>query len=159
MPLKIVAGRNKKTKNFYIRGHYLGIAVDKSCRTDRRSVAVAMLKQLETEIERREYPARRFSKDEPTFLSAAVDYLEARPATRKRARYVPALIKYFGETPLSEIDQAAIDQCAISLKPNGTPMNRTAAVYTPVSAILHYAGIAITIRRRRVSRAAPSPIG
>src|SRR5262249_60945138 len=37
MPLKIVADRNKKTKNLYIRASYLGIAVDKSCRTDRRS--------------------------------------------------------------------------------------------------------------------------
>lgn len=94
MPLKIVAGRNKKTKNFYIRGHYLGIAVDKSCRTNRRSVAVAMLKRFQTEIERGEYPARQHSSSEPTFLSAAVAYLEA----GRRPRYVPALIKHFGET-------------------------------------------------------------
>ena len=39
MPLKIIPPRNSKTKNLYIRGTYLGRAVDKSCGTDRRSVA------------------------------------------------------------------------------------------------------------------------
>src|SRR6185437_4276006 len=62
-------------------------------------------------------------------------------------RYVQALVDYFQDTPLSEIDQGAIDAAAIAIKPHGTPMNRTAAVYTPVSAILHFAGIDIVVRR------------
>jgi integrase len=57
------------------------------------------------------------------------------------------LIKYFGDTPLSEINQAAIDQAAIALVPNGKPVTRNAYVYTPVSAILHHAGVDITIKR------------
>jgi integrase len=60
---------------------------------------------------------------------------------------VAALIKYFGDTPLSEIDQAAVDQAAAALVPNGKPVTRNAYVYTPVSAILHHAGIDITVRR------------
>ena len=63
------------------------------------------------------------------------------------SRYVARLIKHFGETPLAEIDQAAIDQAAIAIVPNGTPVTRTAYVYTPVSAILHRAGVKMTIKR------------
>jgi hypothetical protein len=55
VPLKLVKARNAKTSNLYIRGAYLGITVDQSCRTDRRSVAQSILKRIEGEIERGEY--------------------------------------------------------------------------------------------------------
>jgi integrase len=145
MPLKIVAARNKKTKSLYIRGSYLGVAVDKSCRTDRRSVARELLKRLEGAIERGEYPPRELPRNEaePTFLSAALAYMEA----GKRTRYVASLIKHFGETPLSEINQEAIDQTAVAICPNAGPGTRNAAVYTPTAAILHHAKIDIKINR------------
>jgi integrase len=145
MPLKIIAARNARTKNLYIRGAYLGVRVDKSCGTDRRSVARSVLKRLCDAIERGEYPPRRDAdrQRQPTFLTAAVSYLE----TGHPSRYVGPLIKHFGEMPLADIDQAAIDRAAVAIKPNGTPMNRCAAVYTPVSAILHFSGIDITVRR------------
>jgi integrase len=144
MPFRIVAGRNKKTKNLYIRGSYLGVAVDRSCKTDRRSIAIAMRKRIEGEIERGEYNRPQAAPGEqPTFLSAAVAYMQAgRPS-----RYVAKLIKHFGETPLGEIDQAAIDAAAFAIVPNGTPVTRTAYVYTPVSAILHHAGDKRPVRR------------
>ena len=89
------------------------------------------------------YPPKAPVSGEPTFLSAAVSYMEAgRPA-----RYVAALIRYFGETKLSAIDQAAIDRAAVAIKPNGTPVNRNAAVYSPVSAILHFAGVEMVVHR------------
>jgi hypothetical protein len=44
-----------------------------------------------------------------------------------------------GETPLEDINQAAIDAAAIALHPNVTPASRNVYVYTPVSAILRYA--------------------
>ena len=37
MPLKLVTARNARTKNFYIRGTYLGFRVDKSSGSDRRA--------------------------------------------------------------------------------------------------------------------------
>ncbi len=146
MPLKITPPRNAKTKNLYIRGTYLGVSVDKSSGTDRRSVAQTMLKRLEGQIERGEYPPREPAAGdpgEPTFLKAAVAYLEA----GRQPRYVARLIKHFGETRLSEIDQAAIDAAAVEINPDGTPMSRNRYVHTPVSAILHYAGVDITIKR------------
>ena len=142
MPLKVIAPRNSKTKNLYVRGTYLGVAVDKSSGTNKRSVANAILKRIEGEIERGGYGVRTGRKS-PTFLSAAVAYLEA----GRRKRYVAKLIKHFGESPLYEIDQAAIDDAAVALHPNAGPGTRNAAVYTPVSAILHHAGVELKMKR------------
>jgi integrase len=145
MPLKLVAPRKGKSPNYTIRGHYLGIAVNTSSRANKRSVALSELKKLERAIEQGNYPPKQASaRDrERTFLSAAVAYLEA----GRRPRYVARLIKHFGTTPLDQIDQAAIDDAAITLLPNVSAASRNAAVYTPVSAILHHAGVAIKIRR------------
>jgi integrase len=145
MPLRLQAPRRSWSPNYSIRGTYLGVKVYKSCGTDRRSVAQAELKRLEEQIERREYPAREAapSREQPNFLDAALAYMEA----GKRSRYVGRLIKHFGETLLCEIDQAAIDAAAVALHPNVTPGARNAAVYTPVSAILHHAGVEIKIKR------------
>jgi integrase len=145
MPLKLIPSRNAKTKNLYIRGTYLGIAVDKSCGTDRRSIANRLLKELEGKIERGEYPPREAASrcEQPTFLSAAVAYMEA----GKRRKYIANLIKHFGEKPLAEIDQVAIDEAANALHPGCTAGTRNACVYTPVSAILRHAGVDIKIKR------------
>jgi integrase len=140
MPLKIIGPRNSKTKNLYIRGAYLGIRVDKSC----GSVAQTILKRIEREIELGAYEKPKIvAPPSPTFLSAAIAYLEA----GRRKRYVARLIKHFGETPLNQIDQTAIDAAAIALHPNAGNATRNAAVYTPVSAILHHAGIDIKLKR------------
>jgi integrase len=148
MPLKIVRPRNSRTKNLYIRGTYLGVEVDESSRTDRGHVARIVLKRIEGEIERGEYRKRPEQQSErdpapPTFLDAATSYLEA----GKAPRHIAALIKYFGETPAHEIDQAAIDKAAMTLHPNVSNATRNSSVYTPVSAILKRAGIDFKIKR------------
>src|SRR6476469_1486320 len=65
----------------------------------------------------------------------------------RRRRYIGRLIEHFKDTPLMEIDQLAIDQAALSLYPNVTPSTRNRAVYTPISGILHHAGVDITVKR------------
>jgi integrase len=151
MPLKLVPPRQGKSPNWSIRGTYLGIAVDRSSGTHRRSVALRTLRKLELAIEGGEYPEPPKAKAAATFLSAAVAYLRA----GRRRRYVAALIQHFGETPLSAIDQAAIDAAAIALHPNAAPVTRNTAVYTPVSAILHHAGVDITVRRPKGYKGKP----
>jgi len=145
MPLKLVRPRSGKSPNWTIRGTYLHIYVDKSCGTHQRSVARAILKDLKGRIERGEYPPHgpEAQPNAPTFLTAAVTYLEA----GRRPRYVARLIRHFGETPLTEIDQAAIDKAAVALHPAATPATRNCGVYTPVAAILHHAGVDIKLRR------------
>ena len=148
MPLKIIPPRNAKTKNLYIRGSYLGISVDQSSGTHRRSVALKLLKRIETAIENGEYGKKAAPRGEQslTFLKAAVAYMDA----GHRRRYVSKLIKHFGPDKLAcELDQAAVDEAAIALHPHAGPGTRNAAVYTPVSAILHHAGIKITLKRPR----------
>lgn len=149
MPLKLVEPRKGKSPNYTIRGSYLGVAVNESSGTDKRSVARAILARLEQAIESREYPPRQVAAGgERTFLKAAVEYMEA----GRRPRYVARLIKHFGATLLAEIDQAAIDAAAIELFPHATPGTRNACVYTPVSAILHHAGVDIKLRRPKGSK-------
>jgi integrase len=60
---------------------------------------------------------------------------------------VAKLIKHFWDTPLTEIDQAAIDEAAVELYPNVTPATRNTCVYTPVAAILHHAKVKILVER------------
>ncbi len=145
MPLKLVPPRKGKSPNFTIRGTYLGIAVDKSSGTHKRSVARTILANLERAIERGEYPPKQAaaSDRERTFLTAAVAYMEA----GRSRRHVARLIKYFGVTPLAEIDQEAIDQAAVDLFPHTTAGTRNAGVYTPVSAILRHAGEKLALKR------------
>lgn len=145
MPLKLRPPRPGKSPNFEIRGTYLGIRVDKTSGSPRRSVALAELKRIENAIERREYQTQKTASDRQqlSFADAAAGYLEA----GRRRKYVSRLVKHFGETPLTEIDQAAIDAAAIAICPATTNGTRNASVYTPLSAILHHAGIKMPIRR------------
>jgi integrase len=143
MPLKVVPPRAGKTPNYSIRGKYLGVAVDRSAGTPKEAIAKRQLKKLEDAIERGDYPEKPKQPNAPTFLSAAVAYMKAgRPR-----RYVGRLIEHFKDTPLTEIDQDAINEAAVTLYPNVTPATRNGCVYTPVSAILHHAGVEITVKR------------
>lgn len=145
MPLKLQAPRPGKSPNWTIRGTYLGIRVDKSSGTHKRSVAATQLKRLEEAIEQGEYPPKEAGagSEQRTFIAAANRYME----TGHRRKYVAKLIRHFGETPLSEIDQDAIDAAAIAICPNTAAGTRNACVYTPISAILHHAKVDIKIRR------------
>src|ERR1035437_2533756 len=142
MPLKIVPPRAGKTPNYSIPGKYLGISVDRSAGTPKKSVADQQLKKLEAAIERGEYPEKP-KLQSAAFLSAAVAYMKA----GRSRRYVAKLIEYFGETELSLIDQDSIDAAAAAIYPNVSPATRNVAVYTPVSAILHHVGVDIVVRR------------
>lgn len=146
MPLSLRPPRKGKTPNFEIRGTYLGCRVEVSSGTHKRSVAVKQLRRIEECIETHgQYPAPETQRDpgQPTFLTAAIAYLQDGGSRR----YVAALIRHFGETPLPEITQDAIDDAARTLHPNVTPSSRNSYVYTPVSAILHHAGVTITVKR------------
>lgn len=80
-------------------------------------------------------------------MTAAVAYLKARPQSRPKARNIGRLIQRFGETPLTDFDQAMIDAAAIEMYPSVSPASRNAYVYMPVSAILRASGIEIRIKR------------
>jgi integrase len=145
MPLRLVPPRKGKSPNYTIRGSYLGVAVNKSGGTHKRSVARSVLADLERAIERGEYPPRSAGtgQGERTFLTAAVAYMEA----GRSPPHVAKLIKHFGDMPLREIDQGAVDEAAIALFPTATAGTRNAGVYTPMSAILRHAGEPVSLKR------------
>lgn len=147
MPLKLVPPRQGKSPNWSIRGTYLGVHVDRSCKTDRRGVAAGQLRDLQARIERGEYPEKPIAPGAPTFVTAAVAYMKDRRQSRARARYIGRLIQRIGDMPLTEITQDVINDTALSMYPAASPASRNAYVYTPMSAILHHAGIKISVQR------------
>lgn len=151
MPLRLRPPRQGRTPNFEIRGTYLGIAVERSAGTARKSVAAARLRALEIAIERGEFPEKPKERGSPTFLSAAINYIKDGGSRR----YVKALIERFGETPIEEIDQDAIDRAARELHPDVTAGTRNRYVHTPVSAILHHAGREIAVKRPKGYKGTP----
>lgn len=143
MPLKVHPPRPDKSPNCTIRGTYLGIKVDRSAGTPKRKIAEQQKRLLEGKIERGEYPERAPEPPGETFIGAAVAYMKAGGEREN----LPRLIEYFGETPISGIDQTAIDTAATELYLNGTPATRNRKVYTPVSAVLRKVGCKLQIKR------------
>jgi integrase len=143
VPLKLVPPRKGKSPNWTIRGSYLGVAVDRSARTDRKAIAEQQRKKLELAIERGEYPPKAAANAGLTFLAAAVAYMRGGGEREPMAK----LIGHFGETPIESISQADIDAAALELYPVATPATRNRKVYTPMSAVLHSAGRDITLKR------------
>lgn len=135
MPLNLVPPRKGRSQNWGIRGTYLGVPVDRSTRTPKKNIAKKVLREIETEIER----GRLTAGKEKTFVQAVVAYLNG----GGEKRFVEPLLDHFGDTPLSRIDQSAVDDAATILYPPGisegaSPHNATInrQVHTPVSAIL-----------------------
>lgn len=139
MPLKLIKPR-APSPNWTIRGTYLGRYINRSAKTRSRAVAAKVLKGIERQIERGELS----EPGEPTFASAAAAYMKA----GGERKYIGKLLEHFRDTPLSRIDQAAIDAAAATLYPLAGAATRNRSVYTPVSAICRQAGTAIGNLRR-----------
>jgi hypothetical protein len=151
MPWKLVPPREGKTPYWYIRGKYLGIALDDSTGTPEERAARRILKTWREQAERGEFRKRASSDPAPaTFLSAAVAYMQA----GGERQFIAWILAKWGEKPLSDIDQIAIDTLAAELYPEATAATRNRQVYTPVSAVLKRAGIERKIKRPKGWRGA-----
>jgi integrase len=139
MPWKLVPPRPGKTKFYYVRGKYLGIALKNSTGTAEERAAKRILATWREQAERGEFSL--VPKAEPaapaTFLRAAVAYMQA----GYPRQYIQPILDKWGEKPLAEIDQIALDTAAAELYPRATPQTRNRQFYTPVSAILKHADI------------------
>jgi integrase len=142
MPLKLHPPR-KEGQSWRVRGSYLGVYVNRATGAFKRAVAQQVLKEIEGQIERGRFSER----GELTFAAAARAYVDA----GGEWTYIRRLNDHFGDTPLSQIDQAAIDRAANALYPDGTPATRNRSCYTPVCAVLRHAGVRIDLRRPRGS--------
>jgi integrase len=139
MPLKLIPPR-PGNPNWQIRGSYLHVKrLYRSTGTPEKRIAEQALKKLKRDIESGAFAA----ETGPTFASAALSYIRA----GGEKRFLGPLSEYFQMTPLTKIDQAAIDAAADAIKPDADPATRNRQVYTPVSAILKHAGVEKRLRR------------
>jgi hypothetical protein len=132
LPLKLCPP-DPKHPTWRVRGKYLGVSIQRSTGAREKSVAQKLLNQWKENIERGCY-AR---PEDPTFASATLSYLQA----GGEATYLEPLIEHFGVKLLALITQADIDAAAAKLYPELTDASRNRFVYTPVSAVMHHAGV------------------
>lgn len=137
--LRLKPPRPGKTPYWSVRGTYLGIHVDRSTKAVEERIARKVRDRIKDEIERGVFADR----PQPTFLSAALIYMKA----GGERRFVGPLLEHFRETPLADIDQAAIDNAAAVLYPEASPATLNRQVYTPVSAILKRGGVEFEVKR------------
>jgi integrase len=148
MALKLV--RRHRGKNWYIRGTVAGCPVDESTRTADRKVAEKLLAKRSWELQEASIFGR---KAVATYLEAVYFYLQAGGEKRYQAR----LVEHFGNTPLAQIDQNAIDRTARLLLPRASPATRNRQVYTPISAVLKDAAKRKMCEWRQIERPSQPP--
>lgn len=129
MPLKLV---KRHGANWYIRGTIRGVTVDETTGTDDKGRAEEIRIRREAEILDRSIHGVRKTA---TFLEASVQYL----LEGGDKRFVNIVARHFGTMPLADVDQGAIDRAARVLYPNASAATRNRQVYTPISAVLHFA--------------------
>lgn len=139
MPLKLVKPRKGKSPYYTMRGTYLGIYTDRSTGTGDRALAQKILAKRRREIESGKFTDPKA----PDFAGAAAAYMKA----GGEERFLAPLILHFRTTPLSEIDQSAIDHAADTLYPNASAATRNRQVYSPISAVLKRAGMKKELHR------------
>ena len=144
MPLTLRAPRPPKSPNYEIRGTYLGVHVERSARTADKKLAARVKKQIEREIE-----AGIFTpKGGMTFLEAAVAYMKA----GGERTFLGPIIEYDGAYAIRDkiaemIVHQDLNHIANALYPDNTAASRNRAVYTPIIAVPHHAGIERRFKR------------
>lgn len=145
MPLKLYPP-DARNPNWRVRGQHNGVKIDRSTGVRTKPLAEECLKRWKREIERGAYApaleaaaAAQEAKAEETvkFPAAALSYMQATGKTQ----YVAPLLEHFRDKPLVSFTQADIDNAAAVLYPDAAPATRNRQVYTPLSAILHHAGV------------------
>jgi integrase len=147
MPYRLIPPQAGVTPYFYVRGTEFGIYRKSSTKTTIEREARQILKSWREEAKRLSISGPK--REATTFASAALSYLQS----GRSDLFLRPLVEHFGETPLDEIDQQAIDRAGAILGANRQPQTNNRLVYTPVIAILRHAGRSILVRRPKQSGA------
>lgn len=144
MPWKLVPPREGKTPYWYVRGKYLGIALDRSTGSRERRSAATILNTWKRQAERGEFskPAEK-ADDSNLFIAAAKAYMLA----GGEGQYLEGIMLKWPGKMLDDIDQVAIDTLASELYPDSPASTRNRQVYTPISAVLKHVGRDKKIKR------------
>lgn len=145
MSLKLIPPRAGKTKYWYVRGSYGGIAIDRSTKVAERPAARTIFKRWQKEIELGVYRQPEQIESAPeTFAGAAAAYMSAGGEVKFMA---PILADAIANVPLRDVTQVTLDEAAARTYPNATAQTRNRQFYTPVSAVLRRAGVRLEIKR------------
>jgi integrase len=145
MPLKLIKRGSYWHLRGTVRGTVRGIAIRETTGCVERTDAEEVRIKREAEIVERSIHGASATA---TFIEAGVIYLEA----GGEARFIEPLTTYFGTTKLTRIDQRAIEHAAEVLYPDAAPSTVNRQVFTPVSAILHFAAERGLCDNRKVRR-------
>lgn len=133
MPLKLVRDRkNPDDGLWYVRGTVRGRRIEESTGTRKRDKAEEFKSRRENELLDEAIHGRA---SVATFAHACASYLEF----GGEGRFMTPILRHFGSTKLTKIDQIAVDACARALYPKGKNGTLIRQVYTPVSAVLQHA--------------------
>lgn len=133
MPLKLVRDRkNPDDGLWYVRGTVRGRRIEESAGTRDKKRAEEFKARREAELLDEAIHGRAAVA---TFAHAVASYLEF----GGEGRFMTPLLRHFGSTKLSKVDQVAIDTCAKTLYPAGKNSTLIRQVYTPISAVLQHA--------------------
>ena len=149
MPFALIAPKAGRTPCWRVRGTEFGIYIDRSTQTGDKREAQKFLALWRDEAKRAALSGPVAAA--PSFAAAALAYMRA----DGEKRFLAPLLEHFGETPLDEINQAAIDAAAHALYPDATAATRNRQVYSPVSAILKHAGVEKALKRPKGWRSTP----
>jgi hypothetical protein len=95
--------RRPKSPNWIIRGTVRGIRIEESTGTSKRRIAEEIRAKRESELLAQSIYGRRGTC---TFAEAALSYVE----NGGSQRFLKPVVEYFGTTPLTRIDQEAIER-------------------------------------------------
>jgi integrase len=124
--------RRPKSPNWIIRGTVRGIRVEESTGTSKRRIAEEIRAKRESELLKQSVYGRRATC---TFAEAALSYVE----NGRSQRFLKPVVEYFGTTPLTRIDQEAIERGARKTYPDTSNATLDRQFFTPTSAVLKHA--------------------
>ena len=101
--------KRKNSTSWYARGTFLKVTVDQSLGTGDRKEAEILLAKIQKQI----FDRASGRATSPSFAEAALTYMEG----GGERRFLPPLLRHFGETPVDGIDQNAVMCAASALYP------------------------------------------
>lgn len=126
------------------------VRIEKSTRTTSKRRAAQISSDLE-----RYYHEIAYNPKKPgprkTFAGAALTYIQSHGG--ESDRFITKLIEHFGETPIDEIDQAAVARAASELYPDCSASTHVRAVFAPTTTILRLSGVNPNFKRPRIQKA------
>ena len=141
---------------WYVRGTFAGRAVYASTKEQDKADARRFKDALEVELAR----SAGQKCHAATFRDAAEIYLEARQLGEDDRLRVDRLCAVIGDRLLTDIRQHVLVDAAAALYPRCQPATKNRGVFTPASAVLHYAAdndLCPVIRVKKLKEKQPEP--